>query len=174
MHTEGSKNSYQRVVIPLSDAAQCVELSKVYRGVAGQRLALSRLTLGIPPRQVTCSFLYQHFRRLTHGTSQHRGRRFRRRKSTARSHGRLPCVKHQRISERPIRNESRFIIYCSGVRCHDGDATCKPPYSQFSKWYLHTGYASPKIRPSESESWNGNESVHCWTSPFSIFTTNGI
>ncbi|XP_075981913.1 lipid droplet defective isoform X2 [Anticarsia gemmatalis] len=53
VHTEGSKNSMQRVVVPLSDAAQCVSLSKVYRAVRGKRLALRNLTLGIPPRQCT-------------------------------------------------------------------------------------------------------------------------
>ncbi|KAJ8721111.1 hypothetical protein PYW08_006576 [Mythimna loreyi] len=53
VHTEGKKNSMQRVVSPTSDAAQCVELSKCYPGFSGQRVALRNLTLGIPPGQCT-------------------------------------------------------------------------------------------------------------------------
>ncbi|CAB3232753.1 unnamed protein product [Arctia plantaginis] len=53
VHTEGFKNSIQRVVAPLSDVAQCVALSKAYRGVRAHTVALRDLTLGILPSQCT-------------------------------------------------------------------------------------------------------------------------
>ncbi|XP_063895450.1 uncharacterized protein LOC110380322 [Helicoverpa armigera] len=53
IHTEGKKNSMQRIVSPCSDAAQCEDLGKLYRALAGPRLAVANLTLGIPPGQCT-------------------------------------------------------------------------------------------------------------------------
>ncbi|XP_063366023.1 uncharacterized protein LOC134654508 [Cydia amplana] len=51
--TEGKKDSVKRMVSTTADVAQCVALSKQYHALGGPRVAVSQLTLGIPPGQCT-------------------------------------------------------------------------------------------------------------------------